>query len=175
MSAFTYPRVGASADPDRLPPGYDVLRVAVPIGAGGAVFAAAGAAVLEWRMHRAIGVRMTATAPRAEPGVRVVVGMGVGPLRIEAPCEVVWAADGPRRAGFAYGTLPGHPQRGEESFVVEWGPDDAVTLRVTAFSRAAAWYARAGGPLTRALQRAYAHRCGRALRALAARQARRAD
>ncbi len=38
---------------------------------------------------------------------------------------------------------------------------------VTAFSRAAKWYTRAGGPATRGLQHAYARRCGTVLRRLA--------
>ena len=167
---FTYPEVGATRG-GRLPcSGYHLMRIRSRIGAGGSVFAAAGAAVLDWRMHRALGVaRVTATAPRAAEGVRVVISLGLGPLRIPAPCQVVWSADEERRAGFGYGTLPGHPECGEESFVVTWEPDDSVVLSVTAFSRGASWFARAGGPLTRAVQRAYARRCGRVLRTLAAR------
>jgi uncharacterized protein (UPF0548 family) len=169
MDTFTYAEVGATRPGGELPTaGYHLMRVRTRIGSGGAVFAAAGAAVLDWRMHRALGVvRVTATAPRAAEGVRAVIGLGVGPLRLPAPCEVVWSVDEERRSGFGYGTLPGHPECGEEAFVVEWAPDDSVELCVTAFSRGAAWYARAGGPLTRFAQRAYARRCGRVLRALA--------
>lgn len=172
MSAFTYAGVGATGSGragELPPPGYHLLRVRTGIGEGREVFAAAGRAVLDWRMHRALGIRVTASAPSAAPGVRVVVGLGAGPLRINAPCEVVWTADEARRTGFAYGTLPGHPERGEESFVVEWEPDGGVVLEVTAFSRPAAWYTRAAGPLGRVAQRAYAHRCGSVLRRLAAR------
>ncbi len=168
MSAFSYREVGATGRPGELPPpGYHLLRVRTRIGAGPAVFAAAGQAVLSWRMHRRLGVRMDTAAPAAVPGARVVVGLGVGPLRVAAPCEVVWTVRGARRTGFAYGTLPGHPECGEESFVVEWEPDDSVVLAVVAFSRPAAWYTRAAGPLARVGQRAYAHRCGTVLRRLA--------
>jgi uncharacterized protein (UPF0548 family) len=32
----------------------------------------------------------------------------------DVPCRVVYVVDEPRRAGFAYGTLPGHPEIGGE-------------------------------------------------------------
>jgi uncharacterized protein (UPF0548 family) len=41
-----------------------------------------------------------------------------------------------------------------------------VWLTVNAFSRAAKWYAKAGGPATRGFQHAYARRCGTVLRNL---------
>ncbi|MFF0741220.1 DUF1990 family protein [Streptomyces sp. NPDC004111] len=162
---FTYAWTGATRTGDgRCPAGFRPLLVRVRIGEGPAVQRAAGAAVLEWRMHRAVGVTVDAEADRAAPGVGVVVGLGAGRHRIEAPCRVVWTVDEERRAGFAYGTLTGHPECGEEAFLVEMADDGGVWFTVRAFSRPAAWYARAGGPVTRLLQRAYARRCGRVLR-----------
>ena len=63
----------------------------------------------------------------------MVSGFGVGPFRINAPCEVVWVrrpvpGDGPQSAGFGYGTLPGHPVRGEEAFEVEIDAQGRVYL-----------------------------------------------
>ena len=167
-TGFTYPETGATREGGGpLPAGYAHLRHRARIGGGDAVFAAAGQAVLTWRMHRAVGVRPTADADRAAPGVRVRVLLGVGPLGLTAPCEVVWAVDGPDRAGFGYGTLAGHPECGEEGFLVELHPDGAVWLAVTAFSRPSRWYTRAAGPLVPVFQRLYARRCGRVLRRLA--------
>lgn len=167
MGTFTYDEVGATRRIRELPPpGYHFFRVRTRVGDGPPALAAAGEAVLGWRMHRAMGVRMDATAERAAPGVRVMVGLGAGRWRIHAPCEVVWTVREPHRVGFAYGTLAGHPECGEESFVVERESDGSVWLSVTAFSRAASWYMRAAGPLGRALQRAYARWCGVTLRRL---------
>ncbi|MDT0310566.1 DUF1990 domain-containing protein [Streptomyces sp. DSM 44917] len=165
---LTYREAGATRDPARLPPpGYRLLRTGTELGRGRAVFEAAGDALLGWGMHRAAGLGVAATAPRAAPGVRVTVTAGAGPLRLNAPCEVVWTVEEPDRRGFAYGTLPGHPVSGEEAFEVVRRPDGSVRLTVTAFSRGAAWYARAAGPLGRVAQRAAARRYGRALRRLA--------
>ncbi|MBL1100631.1 DUF1990 family protein [Streptomyces coffeae] len=166
-SRLTYPELGATRRWP-LPGGYHQLRVRTAVGHGPAVFERAGQAVLDWRMHRAVGVSIRSSEPVATPGRPVVVGLGVGRLRLRAPCEVVWTVADGSRTGFGYGTLPGHPECGEESFVVGLESDDSVVLTVTAFSRPVAWYTRMAGPLVPVLQRAYARRCGRVLRRLAA-------
>jgi uncharacterized protein (UPF0548 family) len=162
-AAFSYPEVGATRL-GPLPEGYHHLHHRTRIGRGRAVFHAAGAAVTTWRLHRASGARIRADSAWARPGATVEVSLGVGPVRISARCEVVWTVYEPDRTGFAYGTLPGHPERGEESFVVDLREDGSVWFTVMAFSRPGRWYTRAGGPFVRLLQRAYARRLGRTLR-----------
>jgi len=168
MNGFSYPEVGATEEGGPLPAGYRHLRYRTRLGFGQDVFEAAGESVLTWRMHRAAGVGLEATGPRAAPGVGVRVLLGRGRLGLAAPCEVVWAVEEPARLGFAYGTLAGHPECGEEAFLVELAPDGQVWFTVSAFSRPARWYTRAAGPLVPLFQRLYALRCGRVLRRLAA-------
>ncbi|HET6633570.1 MAG TPA: DUF1990 domain-containing protein [Streptomyces sp.] len=163
---FTYTEVGAALEAGPAPAGYRPMRVRTRIGEGAAVFDAAARAVAEWRMHRAMGVVMDTDAPHAEPGVRVVVGLGAGPLRLRAPCRVITVVAEERRRGWSYGTLPGHPECGEEAFVVSLEADDEVWLTVLAFSRPGVWWTRLAGPLVPVLQRAYARRCGAVLRRL---------
>jgi uncharacterized protein (UPF0548 family) len=162
---FTYAEVGGTQRPP-LPEGYRHLRHEAFLGQGPGVMRQAADAVLEFWMHRAAGMRVTASARRAAPGVVVESRLGRGPLAVIAPCRVVWADDDERRAGFGYGTLPGHPFRGEEAFVVKIDDMDDVWLTITSFSRPATRLARLGGPLAPIFQRAYAHRCGRVLRNL---------
>ncbi|MEU9133338.1 DUF1990 domain-containing protein [Kitasatospora sp. NPDC048540] len=169
MNRFSYPEVGATASDGPLPAGYHHLRHRARIGAGREEFAAAGEAIMTWRMHRAVGVGVSASAPRAAPGVLVTVVLGRGRLALTAPCAVVRAVEGPTRIGFAYGTLPGHPERGEECFEVELDPDGQVWFTVTAFSRPARWFTRAVSPLVPVFQRLYVRRCARVLRRPAAR------
>ncbi|MGW1766177.1 DUF1990 family protein [Streptomyces sp. NPDC002073] len=151
-----------------LPTGYHHLHHRVPIGHGREVFKRAGTAVTTFRMHRAAGVRVHADRERAETGGLVECAIGIGPARITAPCEVIWTAYGPSLTGFAYGTRHGHPELGEESFLVELGEDGTVWFDVTAFSRPGRWYTRLAGPLVPFLQMRYARHCGRTLRRLAA-------
>jgi uncharacterized protein (UPF0548 family) len=62
-----------------------------------------------------------------------------------------------RRYGFAFGTLPGHLERGEERFTVGWhGDDDSVWYEVFAFARPAYPLAKVGTPYVRLVQRRFA-------------------
>jgi uncharacterized protein (UPF0548 family) len=64
---------------------------------------------------------------------------------------------------FAYGTLPGHPEKGEVAFKV--ARDEAgVMFSVTSFSRPVDVLARAASPVTRRLQRRVTLRYLEALR-----------
>jgi uncharacterized protein (UPF0548 family) len=70
---------------------------------------------------------------------------------VTAMCRIVAVVDESDRFGFAYGTLPVHPERGEESFVVR-RDDGRVTFRVVAVSRPAHPLARAVPPVADRLQ-----------------------
>jgi uncharacterized protein (UPF0548 family) len=162
---LTYPEHGATRA--GLPSGYDQVTRDVSVGRGRAAFDRAARGLLGWQMHRAAGMSVAASAPTAEVGAVVVLGVGWGPLRLPAPCRVVYRVDESDRRGFAYGTLPGHPERGEESFVLELRADGEVRFAIRAFSRPATALARAGGPLTRVAQALFTDRYVRALRRIA--------
>jgi uncharacterized protein (UPF0548 family) len=163
---LTYNEVGATRPERPLPPGYRHLEHRMRVGRGRAAFEIAGESVVTFRMHQGMHVRPQAGAPRTVPGTRVTVFLGPDGLSLRAPCEVVWAVDEPRRRGFAYGTLAGHPERGEESFIVDWDEQDTVWLTIRAFSVGGRWYSRAAGPLVPLLQHTYALCCGAVVRRL---------
>ncbi|MCV7001622.1 DUF1990 domain-containing protein [Mycolicibacterium alvei] len=150
---LTYPEVGATAGD--LPAGYRHTRASAQIGTGRDRFERAGADVLRWGMQRGAGLRVRATAETAAVGTELVVRLGPVP----APCRVVYVLDETDRRGFAYGTLAGHPESGEELFSVRYDPaTDIVHADVVAFSRPATWWSRLGGPVTRLLQRVVTRR-----------------
>ncbi len=93
----------------------------------------------------------------------LILGLGAGPLRVNAPCRVVYAIDEPDRRGFDYGTLPDHPECGEEAFIIERHADGTVSFTITAFSRPASRQAKLAGPAGRAIQRQTTNRYLRAL------------
>jgi uncharacterized protein (UPF0548 family) len=55
--------------------------------------------------------------------------------------------------GFAYGTLPCHPEEGEVAFVVSISPDETVRFEIVAFSRPGDALVRLAGPLGRSIQK----------------------
>jgi uncharacterized protein (UPF0548 family) len=145
---LTYREVGATAGP--LPDGYHHVRKDAVIGQGRQRFDEAAAKVMRWGMLRGAGVRVEATSEVAAVGSEVLVGLG--PLR--APCRVVYVIDETDHRGFAYGTLPGHPESGEELFAVRYDPASGdVHAEVTAFSRHATWWSRLAAPVTSLAQR----------------------
>ncbi|BDZ50930.1 hypothetical protein GCM10025867_31710 [Frondihabitans sucicola] len=77
--------------------------------------------------------------------------------------RVVYVIDEPTRKGFAYGTLEGHPESGEESWVIDQTDDGSVWLTVRAFSRPANWKWRLVSPFLRAQQNKFTQRYLRVL------------
>ena len=155
---LTYDEVGATAG--ALPAGYHHVQKSAVIGHGRRRFDDAAAAVMRWGMLRGAGVRVNPSSEVAAVGSEVIVG--IGPVR--APCRVVYVVDEANRRGFAYGTLPGHAESGEEYFGVRYDPArDEVYAEVRAFSRHGTWWSRLAAPMTSLTQRVIT---GRYLRAL---------
>jgi uncharacterized protein (UPF0548 family) len=65
---------------------------------------------------------------------------------------VVWVRQDERTIGFGYGTLAGHPEIGEEAFVVSRNEAGEVWLEIRAFSRPQRWFVRLAGPVAHLLQ-----------------------
>jgi uncharacterized protein (UPF0548 family) len=163
---LTYPEIGATRTDD-LPGGYRHVRRHVRIGTGSDVFRAAARGLATWQMHRAAGIRVRADAGSVSVGARFASGIGIGPLRLWAPCEVVWLVDEPRRYGYGFGTRPGHPESGEEALVVSIDGEDGVWFDIRAFSRLAHRYLRPGRPIAELIQDRVTDRYVTALRRLA--------
>ncbi|MCW2855812.1 MAG: hypothetical protein JWR52_1427 [Marmoricola sp.] len=159
---LTYAEVGATLGD--LPPGYHHLDERFVIGQGRAVFDDASAELLRWGLQRRSGLAVASSADQVETGGVAVVRIRFGPLFMRAPVRVVAVVDERDRQGFVYGTLPGHPECGEELFVVEQDDVGVVRLRVRAFSKPGSLPARVLGPVGRVLQRQVTRRYGRALR-----------
>lgn len=143
-------------------PGFDVDHNRVQIGEGREAFGRAVAALRDWRQFPAPWTRVLAADGRPRPAVRdgaevAVLIRAVGLWWLNAARIVyVLDEDGPgRRAGYAYGTLPGHVERGEERFSVELLDDGSVWYDVLAFSRPRHWAVRLAYPLARRLQRRF--------------------
>lgn len=164
---FSYPDVGVTRG-DRqvtLRKGHHRAR----LGTGEATFSAALIALRAWAMYRLPWTEVHPAAPPLEPGTvfaTVVRHLGFWSVN---PCRIVYqepASGELRMETFAIGTLPGHAERGEERFRVEWHPaDDSVWFEILTFAEPGHWLARLGAPMVRRLQ----HRFG--VEALGAMQA----
>lgn len=163
---FSYGEVGATRR-GAPPKGYAVDRYRVRLGAGEGAFGRAKGALRGWRQFDLGWARVV------PPGAPIEVGTTVGVLARHYgfwslnAARVVYLVEGSERVerfGFAYGTLPGHGEKGEERFAVEWDREsDSVYYDVLAFSRPNHPLAWLGYPFARALQRRFARDSKRAV------------
>jgi uncharacterized protein (UPF0548 family) len=146
------------------PRGYAALSARSVVGSADR-FAELGAAVLSWAVQRRSGIVVVGADGRdAGPvtlgqEVRVeipVLAVGALALRIATPARVSVVLDEPDAIGFAYGTLRGHPERGEEAFVVRRDGERCL-FEVRALSRPAFPYSLAPSA-GRVVQRRYTRR-----------------
>ena len=147
---FSYPEVGATAG--RLPAGYHTMIVEQQVGTGRSWFDEAVHRLMSWDMHRRAGLLVDFADHDVTLNGVAVLGVRLGPWRLRAPVRVLDVIDTPSTAGFAYGTLPGHAECGEERFLVHLDPDGSVRAEIRAFSRPGRWFTRLGGPVARRVQ-----------------------
>jgi uncharacterized protein (UPF0548 family) len=155
---FSYTTAGMTRAP--APGGFNVDHNRVRLGEGADTFARAKQALQEWGMFDLGWVKLFWPDSPIEVGTVVaVVVRHLGFWSLNA-CRIVYVIneDGPvRKYGFAYGTLPGHMESGEELFSIQWRrDDDSVFCDILAFSKPRHILARIGYPLSRMMQKRFA-------------------
>ena len=148
----TYADVGATLA-GVLPEGFHHDRYEVVLGHGSEKFQIAVQGLKTCKAHDMPGVRIFPDGGEIQSGATVVVTLGTPFVALAAPCRIVRVIDDETRWGFAYGTLPGHPEQGEESFVVSISSDGEVRFEIVAFSRPGDALVRLSGPLGRTIQK----------------------
>jgi uncharacterized protein (UPF0548 family) len=147
---LTYPEVGATAG--ELPSGYHTVRTGIVVGRGDGVFERATEAIRAWAPQQAAGIELLPRRPDLVEGESLLLSFRSFPFHVTAACRVVYVVDEPDRYGFGYGTLPLHPESGEEAFIVERAGDGKVRFTITAFSRPRVLLSRLGAPVARRVQ-----------------------
>jgi uncharacterized protein (UPF0548 family) len=152
----TYAEVGATGG--ELPAGYRHVRAERVIGHGREDYGQACDDLFAGQVQRRAGADIQLSEVPLREGTLVRMRLRLGPLLFRAPAVVVWAERSHEVCGFAYGTLPGHPERGEERFEVRIDDSGEVVFRIVAFSLPARWFTRLGGPIARLVQSRMTHR-----------------
>jgi uncharacterized protein (UPF0548 family) len=162
-ASVTYSEVGATLK-DEQPEGYRHDRYKAHLGTGQKTFLRATTGLQSWSTHKIPGIDVLPHGYPIEVGATVVVTFGTPWLALAAPCRIVGVIDESDQWGFAYGTLPGHPEQGEESFLISINGDEEVEFRITAFSRPGERLTRMAGPIGRTVQKAGTNGYVKALR-----------
>jgi uncharacterized protein (UPF0548 family) len=150
---FTYAETGATA---AVPPAsYVVDRTRVRLGTGEDCFRRASKALRGWKQFD-LGwlVAIPNDTPIRAGAVVAVKAYALG-LWTLSSARIVYVVEEPRKLGFAYGTLPGHIERGEERFLIDWADDDSVWYDIVAFSKPQHLLTKLGYPLVRRLQKRF--------------------
>jgi len=158
---LSYPEVGATRA-EEMPRGYRHDRYQAVVGDGPDALDRAATALFAWQAHTDAGVEVFPRGSKVGDGETVVLLLRAG-LWAPAPCRVVYVIDEPGRVGFAYGTLPGHPECGEVSFMLLAESDGHVRFVIRSFSRPVDPLALIGAPLARLAQTRVTRRYIRAL------------
>lgn len=144
LAAPTYPQPGD----------YRTLERRRTVGRGERDLGAGADVIRAWQMHTAAGVEV-ASVPIAV-GQTVVMSTSMLGMWLVFGCRITDVTDTDDVFGFTYVTLPGHPEQGEETFVVSLEPDGDVVATIRARSRPAMLLGRLAGPIGRRLQQRYA-------------------
>ncbi len=157
-SPFTYPDVGTSRQ-SIAPPGFNVDHNRILLGTGEETYRRAMDALRRWEMFSLGWVDLCYPTTPIETGQVVAVSVWLYGIRSLNAARIVYTFEEQApipRFGFAYGTLRGHSERGEERFSVEWNPaDNTVWYDLYAFSRPGP-LALLGYPFVRQLQKRFA-------------------
>jgi uncharacterized protein (UPF0548 family) len=154
---FNYPAVGATAT--SAPAGYVTDRTRIELGAGESIFLAAKAALQRWEHFRLGWVEPWPSDTPIQTGEVVAIMAWAAGLWTLNCCRIVYVVDESspiRNFGFAYGTLPGHVESGEELFQIEWDQNtNSVWYDILAFSRPNHFLTRLAYPLVRHTQKRF--------------------
>ena len=158
VQPFSYPAVGATKTTP--PAGYVVDHNRVQLGSGATCYHQACAALQRWEMFNLGWLHLYWPTTPVATGATVGVLAQVFGFYILNACRIVYTIDETTadytRFGFAYGTLPGHIEEGEERFLVEWRhADDSVWYDILAFSQPRHWLVRLGYPVARRFQKRF--------------------
>jgi uncharacterized protein (UPF0548 family) len=155
---LTYRAVGATRY--KAPDKFTVDHNRVQLGRGEISYNRAVSAMKSWRHFDLGWVSIVPEGIAVEVGAIVAVkarAFGSWSLNATRIVYVVDEESETRRFGFAYGTLPGHVECGEERFLIEWNKaDDSVWYDILAFSKPQHPLVRMSFPLARLLQKRFA-------------------
>lgn len=164
---LTYSPIGMSLPGNDAPAGFKLHEVSAVIGSGEEAYRNAGYHLMHWQVHRWAKLYVQASADAVRIDEDFAVAHSIGPMAVCAPARVVEVVAEPGRCGFSAGTLPRHPERGEETLILTHRDDDQVEFTVRAVAAPSHLGIRLATPLASGVQRKVAKRLIEAARTAA--------
>ena len=144
---------------------YDLDRRDFLLGTGRRLYERASESLELWRHFEIPWLGFYSGGSRVHEDQVVATLASVAGVWFLNPCKVVYAElQGPEHVAFAYGTLEGHAEAGEERFQVSYdAATEEVRYQIVAFSRPALVLSRLGYFWARRLQKRFAEESFEAL------------
>ena len=170
---FNYAYVGCTSDLiDRgnAPPGFRLDRYSIVLGEGEDIFDLGSQAICKWEMFNHAMATLKWHDTPIQSGNMVAVLFKVLSQWTANPARIVYTLNAEREGGkyrqfgFAYGTVPGHIEKGEECFQVDWDQEsDIVRFRITVISRPGSILSLLGKPIVNFQQKRFRKLAGQAM------------
>lgn len=135
--------------------GYDNDHNCCIIGSGEYQWEAAKEALHLWTQFPAPWTKILPERASLKVGQTVAVLFRIFGVWWINSARIVYAFDEPNRFGFAYGTLLGHLETGEECFWIERDTEGVITYHIRAFSKPYYWFVKLAYPMARYYQRQF--------------------
>lgn len=132
--------------------GYRHDNYSMNLGRGDELFSRCVDGLKSWRAHRMAWIHVLPDNAVLHEGAVVIVAIGPSWLAIAAPCRVTKVVDLSELFSFTYATLPGHPEQGEETFLITRSADGEIRFEISARSRPSSLLARSSGSIGRGIQ-----------------------
>jgi uncharacterized protein (UPF0548 family) len=160
LSEFSYPEVGQSMA-STFPRSYNNFQKTRRIGSA-ENFTEFVKEARGWSAQKKSGLKTYPTDSTVGSGSTTLLLLNLGPIQMIAPCRVIHVIEANNLFGFSYGTLPGHPERGEQSIIIERKSEGSF-MSIRAFSKPGSLATRISGPIAKKIQSAYNDRYMEAL------------
>jgi uncharacterized protein (UPF0548 family) len=156
QTKFSRPYNYKNIEGTKSPPikGFDNDHNFVVLGKGETLWQTAKMTLQHWQQFPATWTKIEPLAPLQKGEVVAVLFRIFGIWFVNA-ARIVYTFDDDNRYGFAYGTLPGHIEKGEECFWIERNAAGEVSYHIRAFSKPAYWMVWLGYPVARYYQRRF--------------------
>lgn len=148
--AYTYAPAGVTAT-EATPDGYRRDHREVVLGRGDETFERARGALRQWTPQRGSGLAVGTTG-LVEPGAAAALAAPTPVGYVVATCRVVYVEAEDDHYAWAYGTLPIHPERGEERFTVRRDERGQVRFEVDVVWTFGSTLAKLVPPVSRRIQ-----------------------
>ena len=151
---FNYTHIRATNSTDPVP-GFDNDHHSIYLGDGDEVFNKARLVLERWDHFPDNWTKIFDLNSDIRQGNVVLVTFRIFGLWWVNSAQIVYTMNEQNRFGFAYGTLKGHLESGEEVFYIEKDETGKVFYHIKAFSSPAYWFVKLGYPVARFFQKRF--------------------